>query len=290
VRGLWACFVNLGPTFEMTALKGRYPNSYRIDEFRKRDAEVERLSIRARAGIDTFLNPLIQLGLRENMRVLDVGSGSGVRSIALSRFLKSGRVVGVDTSETLLKRANELRRSEGISNVEFVREDLNSLSFPGSAFDFAYMRLVLQHLSDPLKALRNIKRVLIPGGTLFIEDTDRDWMMVYPFPKGWLEYYERVKRGQVRKGGDPRTGRKLADYLRRAGFVEIESMVVPVHGTGDIFMNWLEYYAPTFANNVSEAEGKNGAKLLQAMRRMHRRSPIFLSQLWFQAAGRKNKD
>src|SRR5262249_2969562 len=148
-------------------------------------------------------------------------------------FVTGGEVVGIDTSDTLLDEARKRSRAENVPNVRFEKIEATSKSLETATFDFAYARLVVQHFSKPVSVFRNIRRILKPGGTFFIEDTDRDWMALHPAPKEWTQFYRKVKQGQKRQGGDPRSGRKLATHLAVAGFENISVSLVPVKGDNE---------------------------------------------------------
>ncbi len=261
--------------------------SYQIDNFRAPQLEEKRLTHRARARLDRLVPDLVEVGLRPSMKVLDIGSGSGIRSLEIARYVKQGSVLGVDTSKTLLSAANQLKTKKKAKNLEFINADLFSAEIPQASFDFAYMRLVLQHLPDPVAALKAIKGYLKPSGILFIEETDRDWMMIYPTPKRWNQMYERAKEIQTEKGGDPRSGRKLGHYLVQAGFKNVQGSLVPVHGSGSVLDDWLENYAPTFFNNLSEREAQQGLAALSEIKKLNEKSPVYFHQIWFQGVGVK---
>lgn len=261
-------------------------NSYQIDKFRSPKDEAKRLSHRAQARIEALIPTLKVLGLKPHMKLLEIGPGTGLRSVTLAKFLKKGQVLGIDTSVTLLEEANRLKIAKRAKNLELKRLDLYSGQIPRGKFDFVYIRLVFQHLPDPLLALKNIKLALKPGGVLFIEETDRDWMMIYPAPSGWSETYEKVKEIQLRSGGDPRSGRKLAPLMVQAGFKKVESSLVPVTGTDQVLKDWLKNYAPTFFNNSPSDEAARGLEILKKIAELHKHQKVFFYQVWFQASGR----
>lgn len=94
----------------------------------------------------------------EASRVLDVGCNSG-DFLKMLQDHKKCSVVGVDVSETVLTLARE-------KGIEALNADAESLPFPDASFDVVVLREVLMHLHDPVKALREIKRVLKPSGFL----------------------------------------------------------------------------------------------------------------------------
>lgn len=262
-------------------------NSYLIEGFYNPKREADRLDVRSRARLEKLVPQLESLGLKPSMRLLEVGSGTGVRSVTLAKYLKHGFVQGIDVSETLLERAKQTLKNAKIKNVKFEEMNVFDLQFEKNTFDFIYIRLVIQHLPNPVNALKELRRVLKPNGIIFLEDTDRDWMSIYPSNDRWDKIYEKVKRGQARNGGDPQCGRKLGSLLIQSGFKDVQTEVISVQGRGAIFKDWIENYAPTFMNNVGAIDRIEGFEVIEQLKKMNKKSPIFFNQSWFQAWGEK---
>jgi ubiquinone/menaquinone biosynthesis C-methylase UbiE len=103
-------------------------------------------------------------GLREGMRVLDVGAGCGDIALDAARTVgPSGRVVGVDVSRPMLARARE--RATAISNLDFVEHDA-ALFTADAPFDAIVSRFGVMFFDDPGAAFANIHRAIKPGGSL----------------------------------------------------------------------------------------------------------------------------
>jgi ubiquinone/menaquinone biosynthesis C-methylase UbiE len=99
------------------------------------------------------------------MIVLDVASGSGEPAISIATLLKgSGRVVATDVSLEPLKLAEQRAQQHGLMNIEFQRADVHELPFADATFDRVTCRLGVMFFSDVTRALREIRRVLKPGG------------------------------------------------------------------------------------------------------------------------------
>ncbi len=111
------------------------------------------------------------------MRVVDLGCGTGIISQAIARFLTSGSIVGVDRSPSMVLAAQNRAQKQETTNLTFQVGSSEKLDLPSSSCDFVYARLLFQHLSDPQLTLREIKRVLKPGGIICIVDVDNDWTM-----------------------------------------------------------------------------------------------------------------
>jgi SAM-dependent methyltransferase len=96
-------------------------------------------------------------------RILDVGSGTGSLSFALAARGDHKEIIGVDIGEPFLAFAREHNRDPRTS---FRIADATALPFADGAFDRAVSQLVLQFVPEPLKAVREMKRVVRPGGTV----------------------------------------------------------------------------------------------------------------------------
>jgi ubiquinone/menaquinone biosynthesis C-methylase UbiE len=88
------------------------------------------------------------------MRLLDCGCGIGAITVDLAQQLAPGEVVGIDIAPVQVERSRALAREKGVANARFEVGNVYELSFPDAAFDAAFAHRVLEHLSDPLRALR----------------------------------------------------------------------------------------------------------------------------------------
>ncbi|MFE7467658.1 class I SAM-dependent methyltransferase [Streptomyces sp. NPDC057499] len=159
--------------------------------------------------------------LAPGLSVLDVGCGPGTITADLAALVAPGRVTAVDTSAEVLSGAAEMAAERGLDNVEFTVADVHDLDFPDDSFDVVHAHQVLQHVGDPVRALREMRRVCRPGGIVAARDSDYAAMAWYPEVPGlddWLGLYRRVARGN---GGEPDAGRRLLSWARRAGFTDI---------------------------------------------------------------------
>ena len=118
-----------------------------------------------------------------------------------------------------LARAEIARR--GLANVDFAVGDVHALDFPDDTFDVVHAHQVLQHVADPVAALREMRRVTRPGGVVAVRDSDYAafaWYPQLPELDEWLDLYQRVARGN---GGEPDAGRRLLAWAHAAGFTEV---------------------------------------------------------------------
>ena len=115
---------------------------------------------------------LLQAGLKPGMRVADLGCGVGMVTTLMAEIVgPTGHVVGVDFSGAQITQARELL-SPGFSNVSFVEASATDTGLPHESFDLVYCRFLLIHLTEPEKALREMRNLLKPGGILVCEDGD----------------------------------------------------------------------------------------------------------------------
>jgi cyclopropane fatty-acyl-phospholipid synthase-like methyltransferase len=109
-------------------------------------------------------------GISPGDEVVDIGCGTGLTTREAARAAAPGRVVGVDVSEEMLRRARDY--CAGLSNVELYRTDGRLDFLAAGSFDFVFSHIVFQHL--PRKAyvetyFREALRVLAPGGTFRVQ-------------------------------------------------------------------------------------------------------------------------
>jgi|GEM_PF-298585 len=110
-----------------------------------------------------------RLPLRPEDRVLEIGFGHGRALAALAARVPRGRAAGVDVSETMVAMASRrLRREIAAACVELRRGGADALPFPDASFDAAYAANTVQFWPGPERSLREVRRVLRPGGTLLL--------------------------------------------------------------------------------------------------------------------------
>jgi O-methyltransferase / aklanonic acid methyltransferase len=107
--------------------------------------------------------------------VLDVASGRGaVLFPAAERVGPTGRVIGIELAEGMVKETGEEIRRRGLTNVEIRQMDAEQLDFPDNAFDFVLCGFCLFMFPHRQKTLENFRRVLKPGGRLIASTWGRD--------------------------------------------------------------------------------------------------------------------
>ncbi|MFD9908946.1 methyltransferase domain-containing protein [Streptomyces sp. NPDC059063] len=159
--------------------------------------------------------------LQPDMKVLDVGCGPGTITADLAALVPDGHVTGVDRAPGVLEQARATAAERGLANVEFAVADVYALDLPDGAFDVVHAHQVLQHVGDPVGALRELRRVCAPGGVVAARDSDYAAMTWHPGSPGmddWLALYRRVARAN---GGEPDAGRRLKSWALEAGFTDV---------------------------------------------------------------------
>lgn len=110
--------------------------------------------------------------------VADFGCGTGVLSVELARWAK--QVTAIDANDEVLDKARERARREGVSNVQFLREDLHNLSLPSGRMDLVVISQSLHHVEDPRTVLTEATRILKPRGRLVVLELmphDEKWVV-----------------------------------------------------------------------------------------------------------------
>ena len=116
--------------------------------------------------------------LTSGISVLDLGCGPGTITADIGRRVAPGRVLGIDASAAVIEEAR--RDAGGGPNVEFSVGDLYVLDLDDHTFDVVHAHQVLQHLPDPVRALREMKRVCKPDGLVAARDGDYGAFRWYP--------------------------------------------------------------------------------------------------------------
>ena len=155
--------------------------------------------------------------------LLDIGCGPGTITLDLAGRVAPARVVGVDNAPEALDAARTNAARCGDTTTVFAAGDVYALRFPDDTFDVVHAHQVLQHLTDPVAALREMRRVCRPGGLVAARDADyaaMTWHPASPDLDAWLALYEAVARGN---GAEPDAARRLLGWAHAAGFDDVET-------------------------------------------------------------------
>ncbi|MBE9373766.1 methyltransferase domain-containing protein [Saccharopolyspora sp. HNM0983] len=152
--------------------------------------------------------------------VLDVGCGPGSITVDLAERVAPGHVVGLDNADAALRAARAATTRAGMCNTSFTGADIYRLPHADASFDVVHAHQVLQHLTDPVAALREMRRVCRPDGVVAARDADYGGMRWSPDDEGldrWLTLYHAIAR---HNGASPDAGRHLKTWAMAAGFAE----------------------------------------------------------------------
>lgn len=155
--------------------------------------------------------------------VLDVGCGPGSITIDLAGRVAPGRVVGLDAAPDAIAAAGEAAREAGVANLELAVGDVYALDHADDSFDVVHAHQVLQHLADPVAALREMRRVCRSGGVVAVRDSiyrAMSWFPADPALDRWLAVYCAVAEAN---GGEPDAGNRLRSWARQAGFSAVDA-------------------------------------------------------------------
>lgn len=132
-------------------------------------------------------------------RVIDVGCADGGYLPLLSTHLNTSLVIGVDLSQ---KELQLLKRHETHLNSAYARVDATVLPFTTSTFDLIFSKDLLHHLSNPLRALHEFKRVLKPNGTMVIVEAERNNPLMSLYIRHGHDHYTLTQLSALAKRAD----------------------------------------------------------------------------------------
>lgn len=237
-----------------------------------------------------FLLPFLKPG----MALLDAGCGPGSITIGLAGHVTPAGVTGIDISAESIGLARGLASDRGVTNVRFEVADVYALPFDDATFDAAFSHALLQHLSDPLAALREIRRVLKPGAVVGLADADLGSGVLYPSSPALDRAAEIAIRLREAEGGSPLVGRRLRELLHDAGCPRNAAFVAAdcdgAKETVERAAAWQSAYveAPPFVARVTGLGIATEADLREiaaAWRTWGEQPGAFAARYWNQAVG-----
>ncbi|KIJ59778.1 hypothetical protein HYDPIDRAFT_100082 [Hydnomerulius pinastri MD-312] len=158
--------------------------------------------------------------LQPDMHILDIGCGPGTITADFARLVPQGNVVGVEYgTNDVLDKARKHAAEQGITNIDFQNGDICNLEdIPDDTYDVVHCHQVIQHIGDPVKALKEMKRVAKPGGLVAAREADAKAFAWFPESETmdeWMDVYQKVAYAN---GGEPNAGRRMVSWALAAGF------------------------------------------------------------------------
>jgi ubiquinone/menaquinone biosynthesis C-methylase UbiE len=242
----------------------------------------------------TFL-PFLLPHLRSGMDVLDVGCGVGSLALDLAATVARGRVVGIDPDAGQIEAARRSAADRAIENAEFFTGSAYEPPFPDASFDVVYANAVLLYLREPVRALREMRRVLRPGGLAAVSDDDLATIVRSPDLPELRLAADLFQRAVVHEGGNPRYSQHLRALMLEAGFARTQGVAHAPEVYGDAASTrWFADFAigvlgaPSMADLIVSEGWASRAELdgmIAAFREWGDRPDAFMTWLYCGALG-----
>ncbi len=154
----------------------------------------------------------------EEGRVLEAGCGVGAQTVILAKRSPAASFVAIDICKDSLKKARARIEADRIENVTFQQRDILDLSPEEGLFDHVFVCFVLEHLSEPKRALAHLGTLLRKGGSITALEGDHGSFYCYPESAEARQTVQCLIDIQAQLGGNALIGRQLYPLLSAAGF------------------------------------------------------------------------
>lgn len=174
---------------------------------------------------------LREMALGGGEKIIDFGCATGRMSLAMARAAgPAGKVVGIELSSEQIAEARRVAASSP-EGARFEIRQGDALAPPlrddeWGTFDVVHSRFLLEHLSDPLAAVRVMARAVRPGGRVILADDDHDLLRLSPEPPGFARLWDAYVKAFGRGGLDPYIGRRLVSLMYDAGLKPVRSTMI----------------------------------------------------------------
>ncbi|KAF7944401.1 hypothetical protein EAE96_010798 [Botrytis aclada] len=210
-------------------------------------AVVDRHSLRRASTCCAYFLP----HLTPTSHILDLGCGPGSITTDVASLIPQGSIIGLDAGESVVESANAKARDLGLTNCSFQIGDVMKLPFEDETFDVVYTHQLLIHLPDPVRAIKEMRRVCRVGGLVACRESDMGDALFYPSTSGLKRSVEIMEAMIREKGSEPHAGKFLGKWAREAGF-----------GDENIVESYSYLMQPSWKNSLMTGDvGENAVRL-----------------------------
>lgn len=170
-----------------------------------------------------------KFNMGNHLHIIDLGCGTGHLIHKLSLEYPLSKFTGVE-QDSLLVQAAISRLQNNSSVVQIINSSIEQFDPQSEKFDIAILRLVLEHVPDPLLVLNKIRSILKPDSRIIVIDNDFEYhLSTFPHIEELKDLYKAYRESRMQDGGDPCIGRRLPDLLKQAGFSQIDLDIFSAH-------------------------------------------------------------
>lgn len=194
------------------------------------DEEIYRLQAQALLTWFKESAKLLQFGLEDGFDILEIGSGPGFITERLMDLCPNSFITCLELDPNLTSIAKAYLKRKGYTRFRIVQGSAHDICFADKTFDFAYARFVMQHLSDPLEAAKEVRRILKSTSRFITTEIDDGLPFISDPPLAYQNLIEnKISKHYVHKGADRFIGRKIWNILTHAGFTNLDLQAMLIH-------------------------------------------------------------
>ncbi len=171
------------------------------------------------------------IDLSDVSQLLEVGCGVGAQSSIILRRFPNLELTGIDLNSKQLEEAQAYLATMPYAKGRYKIQEMNAenMKFAANAFDGAFLCWILEHVKDPARILNEVRRVVRPGGVVYITEVMNSSFFLDPYSPNLWKYWMAFNDYQFDGAGDPFIGAKLGNLLISVGFQRVQTEVITWH-------------------------------------------------------------
>lgn len=204
-------------------------SSYKVNSISSSmELEIKRLQAQVNLFWEKEVKHYKEFGMVSGMKIVELGCGPGFVLEKLNEEFDDVELTGVEIDDCLVEYAK--KNLEKHKNITVQPGSILDINLPDNTYDFAIARLVIEHLDDPIAAIKEVTRILKPGGKAIFVDNDFEMHIeCYPEIIELRDLYDAYCTARVQENGNPKIGRLLPLLLKKGGLSNIDIEVIVAH-------------------------------------------------------------